>query len=175
MRHPRKSPRPQANGSITVEFVLMMMASLALIVPVGEFYRLSLIDQALAKVTHEGARSAAADAVCEQAVVDAFNANPLAVWLLDLNDDNRIAIVTNPDASVAWPSGSATDEAHVSVVADDNLFDGSDWEVATGCGSSGSWILVSSRIVVEPWFRPLGLLWPDGIRREQQSWARNQW
>ena len=159
-----------------MEFVLIMIAALALFLPVGEFYRLSLVDQALARATHEGARRAAADpARCGTAVGDAFQADALAAWLLDLNDDSTLGIVTNPADPNGWPSGSPTEEVQITIVADEDLFDATPWELATGgCGVDGSWIEVRSRVVIEPWFAPLRLVWPNGIQRQQQSWARNQ-
>ena len=165
----------RAYGAVAVEFVIVMMGAFALLAPVGEFYRLSLFDQALARATHEGARAAAADpANCEKAIVDAFHADGLALAMLDLNEDGSIGIVANPVNPYGWPNGSSAEEVQVTVVADDDLFDGVDWNVTGGCGSSGSWIEVRSRIVVRPWFGPLRALWSNGIRRQQESWARNQ-
>ena len=101
--------------------------------------------------------------------------DPLAAWLLDLNEDSAIGIVTNPLDPEGWPSGSATEEVQITIVTDEDLFDGNPWELeGGGCGAPGSWIEVRSRIVVQPWTGPLRLLWPDGFRRQQQSWARNQ-
>ena len=163
-------------GAYVVEFLIMTMASFSLLLPVIEIYRLSLFDQALARVTYEGARAAAADpASCGTAVIDVFNDDALAAWLFDQNNDDSVGMLTQPRGADLWPTGSAAEEAHISIVADEDLFDGVNWEVA-GCGSAGtdSWILVRSRIVVEPWNLPLRLLWPDGFRRQQESWARNQ-
>lgn len=147
-----------------------MMAAVLLVAPVAEFYRLSLFDQALARATHEGARAAAAadPSQCQQAITDAFNSVDLAVWLLDRNDDRQVT-VANSDG---WPTGA--EEVHTTIVADPDLFIEDD-EVE-GCGAAGtnSWILVRTRIVVEPWFGPLQLIWPDGIQRQQESSARNQ-
>ena len=175
---PNGSPQNRsrhANGAVAVEFVIVMMGALALFAPVGEFYRLSLFDQALARATHEGARAAAADPVnCEQAVRDAFHANGLSLAMLDLDEDGTIGIVANPADPDGWPNGSSTEEVQVTVVADNDLFDGVDWDVTAGCGAAGSWIEVRSRIVVRPWFGPLRAIWSNGIRRQQESWARNQ-
>ena len=176
VRGPINSGRRAEGAAYSVEFLLVMLGALSLLLPVAEIYRLSLFDQALARATHEGARAAAADPIaCGAAVTAAFNGNSLARWLFDLNGDGTIGVAAQPASADLWPAGSATDEAHITVVADENLFDGVDWEVA-GCGASGSdgWIQVRSRIVVDPWAAPLRLVWPDGFRRQQQSWARNQ-
>ena len=162
----------RTDGSVVMEFVLILMASLALFLPIGEMFRISMYDQALARATHQGARAAAADpANCETAIVEAFQADRLARWLLDLNNDSRIDIVSRQSD---WPEVSAGEEVQITVVADADLFDGDDWEVAGSCGSAGSWIRVRSRVVIQPGFAALRLLWPGGVRRQQQSWARNQ-
>ena len=178
--HPSTEKR-YANGAVAVEFAIVMMGALALFGPVGEFYRLSLFDQALAQATHEAARAAARDpANCAQAVRDAFARTGLARALLDLDEDGQVGIVfVNQDDPSIWPSGSSAEEVQVTVVADNDLFDDTDWEVSGGCGAAGTWnagnwIEVRSRIVVRPWFGPLRVLWSDGIRRQQESWARNQ-
>ncbi len=171
-RAPTAGARTQ--GAIAVEFVLVLTASLFFFVPVAEFMRLSLFDQALAAATHQAARAAAADSnnadpgKCLQAVENAFNAHSLARWLLDQDGDGRVKAV----AGAAWPNG--TDEVHVSLVADEDLYDGTEWEVAGACGASGSWIKLETRIVVQPWSGLVRAMWPDGVRRQRQSWARNQ-
>ena len=175
VRGPINSGR-RAEGAYVVEFLLVLMVSFSLLLPVIEIYRLSLFDQALARVTHEGARAAAADpAACGTAVIDAIHRDGLAAWLFDMNNDNNIGMLMQPRNADLWPTGSATEEAHISIVADEDLFDGVDWEI-NGCGGSGTdgWILVRTRIVVEPWNVSLRLVWPDGFRRQRESWARNQ-
>ena len=87
----------RADGAYALEFLLVMMAALFVLLPVTEFYRLSLFDQALARATHEGARAAAADpASCTSAVIEAFNQDDLTAWLFDLNNDSRIGVETLP-------------------------------------------------------------------------------
>ena len=163
-----------ARGVIAVEFVLVLIASLFFFLPVAEFMRLSLFDQALAGATHQAVRAAAADsnnadpAKCLQSVEDSFQAHRLASWLLDQNDNGAVDVA----ASATWPSG--TDEVHVSLMADEDLYDGTEWEVAGACGGSGSWIRLETRIVVQPWSGLVRAMWPDGVRRQRQSWARNQ-
>ena len=163
-------------GYIALEFVVILMAAFTLLVPVGEFFRLSLFDQALARATHLGARAAAYDpTACDQAVSDAFGSDFMSRWLLDLNDDGFVMVLpAAPGGSDTWPSGGSLDEVHILVQADDDLYDGSNWEIDGTCGGRGSWIQVRARIVVDPWFPPLRTFWPNGIRRQHESWARNQ-
>ena len=179
--NPPGTEKRRQNGAVAVEFAIIMMGAMALFGPVGEFYRLSLFDQALAQATHQAARAVARDpANCEQAITDAFHRTGLARALLDLNEDGDVGIVfVDQSDPTIWPSGSSTEEVQVTVVADNDLFDGTDWEITGGCGAAGSWnagnwIEVRSRIVVRPWFGPLRALWSSGIRRHQESWARNQ-
>ena len=161
-----------AGGAIAVEFALILMGSLALFAPVGEFYRLSLIGQTLARVTHLSARAAAADPDnCESAITYAFQEDRVALWLLDRNNDGRVGVIAGGDA---WPDGSADEEVHITVSWDGDLTDTTEWEATPGCGSSGSLIEVRARIVVRPWSRPLDAIWPEGIRQQHQSWSRNQ-
>lgn len=173
-RQRRPNTTAHARGAIAVEFVLVLIASLFFFMPVAEFMRLSLFDQALAAATHQAARAAAADSnnadptKCLQSVEDAFQAHRLARWLLDQNDDGAVDVT----ASTAWPSG--TDEVHVSLMADEDLYDGTEWEVVGACGGSGSWIRLETRIVVQPWSGLVRAMWPDGVRRQRHSWARNQ-
>ena len=159
-------------GAIAVEFVLILIVSLMLFAPVGEFLRLSLIDQTLARATHEVARAAGAAGPggCEQAIVDAFQTDQAARWLFDRNEDGRVGVLRIDD----WPDGSSDQEVQVTILADDDLTDSTSFEVVSACGDPGSWISVRARIVVRPWFGPLRPLWPDGIRRQFESWARNQ-
>ena len=163
-------------GSITIEFILIFMGSMALFAPVAEFYRISLFDQTLARVTHQAARAAATDpANCETAIVEALHRDRLARWLFDQDDDGRIDI-----GSVMFPlansAGTAeTGELEVAVVTDSNLQDAIDWDPTMGCGGPGSLIELRSRVVVHPWLEWTRWLWPTtGIQRQKASWARNQ-
>ena len=160
-----------ASGALTVEFGLILLGSMGLFALAGEFLRLSLIDQTLARATHEAARAAGADPVnCNAAIRAAFEADGAARWLLDLDDDGGIGIT----AGAGWPDNSSAAEVQVEVASDGNLADGVSWD-ADGCGAEGSWILVSARILVRPWFGALRPVLPDGgFRRLHRSWARNQ-
>lgn len=169
----RRAWGSRAGGALTVEYALVMFASLLLFGPVGEFFRLSLIDQTLARATHEAARAAAADPRnCATAIAEAFAADSAASWLLDVDDNGSIGIA----AGTGWPpENSPTSEVLVGVSWDSNLADGVSWTTGTGCGPDGSWLRLRAAILVRPWFGPAARVWPDGgIRREHISWARNQ-
>ena len=163
----------RARGALTAEYALVMGASLLLFGPVGEFLRLSLIDQTLARATHEVARAAATDPHnCATAIADALAADSAASWLLDVDDNGSIGIAAG---NTGWPDNSSTSELLIGVSWDGNLADGVSWTSGTGCGPGGSWMRVRAAIVVQPWFGPMRAAWPDGgIRREHTSWARNQ-
>ena len=165
-RHARR-----ASGAFTVEFVLILMGALGLFALAGEFLRLSLIDQTLARATHEAARAAGADpGNCLAAIRTAFEDDAAALWLLDLDADGGIGIV----AGTGWPDNSSGAEVQVDIGSDGNLADGVSW-ASGGCGATGSWIRVNARIVVEPWFGPFRPVVPGGgFRRLHSSWARNQ-
>ncbi len=149
------------------------MGSLSLFVPVAEFLRLSLFDQALARATHQAARAAAADpGLCEARIRGAFQPRPgetLIGWLLDTQDDGAVGVRRDD----GWPTpGDAAGEVLVTVAADDDISDAVAWN--DGCGGPGAWIRVRSRIVVQPWSGFARALFPDGFARERVSWARNQ-
>ena len=169
----RRAAGARARGALTAEYALVMTASLLLFGSVGEFLRLSLIDQTLARATHEAARAAAADPYnCATAIADALANDSAASWLLDLDEDGSIGIATG---NTGWPDNSSTSEVWIGVSWDGNLADGVSWTTGTGCGPGGSWMRLRARIVVQPWFGPVRVAWGDGgIRREHTSWARNQ-
>ena len=161
-----------AEGAITLEFVLIFMTSiLVLFAPAGEFFRLSFIDQTLARTTHLAARAAGSDpSNCQAAVKRAFEGDDAARWLLDLDGNGEIGMASGNEG---WPDSSSTEEVQVGVSWDGDLSDGAAWSEA-GCGDPGSWIRVRARVRVQPWFGPVRALWADGIRRQHESWARNQ-
>ncbi|MYE10396.1 MAG: hypothetical protein F4X99_01780 [Gammaproteobacteria bacterium] len=169
----RRATRTRARGALTAEYAVVMGASLLLFGVVGELFRLSLIEQTLARATHEAARAAAADPFnCATAIADAFAADSAASWLLDLDEDGTIGIAPGHTGS---PDNSSTSEVLVGVSWDGNLADGVSWTTGTGCGPSGSWMRVRAAIVVQPWFGPVRAALPaGGIPREHTSWARNQ-
>ena len=180
--------RRAARGAFTVEFVLTLIASLALFVPVGEFLRISMYDQALAQATHRAARAAAAEPnnadqnKCKDAIRDSFQNGLLSGWLFDRNDDGTVEIDFVSDV---WPIGSPDQdkEVQISLRADEVLYDPRTddpttevvkWEEADKCGKAGSWIRVRAGILIKPWWSSDFGLFGSGIRRQEQSWARNQ-
>ncbi len=171
--------RSAARGAFTVEFVLTLIASMALFVPVGEFLRISMYDQALAQATHQAARAAAAEPnnadkdKCKDAIRHAFQNGLLSGWLFDRDEDGTVEIEFVSDD---WPMGStlADKELEISLRADEDLYDGDEWKEIDECGQEGSWIRVRAGIVIEPWWYSDFGLFGGGIRRQEQSWARNQ-
>ena len=158
---------------MTVEFVLILLISiLVLFAPAGEFFRLSFIDQTLARATHLAARAAGSDpSNCLAAIKRAFEGDGAARWLLDLDGNGEIGMTSGDEE---WPDSSSTQEVQVRVSWDGDLSDDVAWS-ETGCGDPGSWIRVRARVRVQPWFGPARVLWDaEGIRREHESWARNQ-
>ena len=172
----RSLPSPSGKrqrGVYALEFALVLLGSLSLLIPMSEFLRLSLFDQALARATHQAALAASGDpGNCEARITGVFqprDGETLIGWLLDAHDDGAVGVALADD----WPDpNDAAREVVVAVGWDDNPNNGLDW--ADGCGRPGAWIRVRSRIVVRPWFLFAQTLWPDGFSREHVSWARNQ-
>lgn len=151
-------------GIIAVEFALTLLVLLPLAVATGEFLRLSLQDQTLARATHLAARAAGRDPRgCETAARDAVAGDRMALWLFDRDGDDSIGFVHR-----AGPDGSATQEVRIDITADDG-------DVSNGvtfdqplCGNPGSMIQVRAVVPVRmPFLR-------SRIEREHTSWALNQ-
>ena len=74
---------------MAVEFALVFLASLSLFGLAGEFFRISMIDQTLARVTHQSAEAIAGlpdgDVECEDTVQSVFDRDVGARWLFDRN------------------------------------------------------------------------------------------
>lgn len=141
-----------------------MLVLFPVLVAAGEFYRLSLSDQALARATHLAAVAASRNPlVCEFAARNAFAEDSLAAWLFDRDDNGRLGFVSGQG-----PDGSADEEVRIDIVADNG--DASDGVVfdQTLCGASGSIIRVRAVVPVR---LPFGL---RTIGRERVSWALNQ-
>ena len=140
-------------GVIAVEFALILLAILPLFLAVGEFYRLSLCDQALARATHLAALGASRNpGNCQQAARDGFVEHGLARWLFDADGDGAIG----------------NSEVRLDIAADDG-------DVANGvafdqslCGNSGSWIRVTASVSLRA---PFGT---GTVLRRHESWAANQ-
>lgn len=163
-------------GFYAVEFAIVLTGSLALLVPVAEFLRLSLFDQTLARATHLAAQAASeSPGTCEDSVKGAFQpreGETLIGWLLDAHDDGAVGVSLKD----GWPSADQpADEVRVAVDADDDATNGLDWDpTVVSCGTPGAWIRVRSRVVVMPWSPVARAMFPDGFSREHVSWARNQ-
>ena len=133
---------------------------------VGEVYRLVLLDQVVARATHEAATAAGRDpARCEAAAQSAFLQDSVASWLLDRDDSGAIGFVMGPGAA---PDGSPLQEVRVEITADNGaLGDGIDFNIPN-CGTNGSWIRVRSTVPVRPRFGT------GVILRRHESWSVNQ-
>ncbi|MXY55508.1 MAG: pilus assembly protein [Gammaproteobacteria bacterium] len=159
--HQERRTRP--GGIIAVEFALILLVVLPLAVAVGEFYRVSLYDQVLARATHLAALAGARDPDnCETAVRDAFAGHGLAAWLFDGDGDGTIGFVTGTD-----PDGSSASEVRIDIASDVDLSDGVDF-TGSLCGPPESWIRIVSRVEVRVRF---GL---GRVVLEQVGWAVNQ-
>ncbi|MCY3620821.1 MAG: hypothetical protein OXH68_03810 [Gammaproteobacteria bacterium] len=152
------------SGVIAIEFGLTLLVFLPLLFAVGEFYRLSLCDQALARGAHLAARAAGGDPDnCASAARAAFEGDSLAGWLFDRNDDGSIGFVSG-----AGPDGSSAQEVRIDISSDDgDLSNGVDFADSL-CGSEGSWIRVEIVVSVRARFTF------QEMPRKQVSWAVNQ-
>ena len=168
--------RRDARGAMTVEFMLILLASLTLFALVGEFFRISLIDQVLAGVTHRSTRAAAVlptDTGCVARVQAVFSGDDTARWLFDRNDDGTLAVEARIGTN--WPATNPAQEVQIAITWDDDPDGGVDWSDGTAgsCGDTGSWLRVRSQITVEPWFVPFRALAPQGFTLQHESWGRN--
>lgn len=161
---------------MAVEFCLILASSLALFGLAGELLRVSLIDQILARVTHQSARAisglANGDVGCEEAIQRTFDGNAGARWLFDRNGNNSVNIVFS--YGDAWPAVTLTNEIGIAISWDEDPEAGIDWTDATtgSCGGDGSWLRLRSQFAIEPWFGPLRPFWGT-MRRQHESWGRN--
>ena len=159
------SKRPtRESGLIALEFGLTLLVFLPLLFAVGEFYRLSLCDQALARGVHLAARAAGSDPEnCAQAARAAFEDDLLAGWIFDRDDDGSIGFVSG-----AGPDGSSAQEVRIDISSDDgDLSNGVDF-AGSACGDSGSWIRIEAVVSVRARFAFRDIL------RKRVSWALNQ-
>jgi len=152
------------SGVIAIEFGLTLLVFFPLLFAVGEFYRLSLCDQALARGVHLAARAAASDPEnCAQAARTAFEGDSLAGWIFDRDDDGSIGFVSG-----AGPDGSSAQEVRIDISSDDgDLSNGVDF-AGSLCGNAGSWIRVEVVVSVRARFAF------QEIPRKRVGWAMNQ-
>ncbi len=161
---------------MAVEFALVFLASLSLFGLAGELFRLSMIDQTLAEVTHESAQAISGlpdgDVECEETIQRMFDRNVGARWLFDRNGNDTVDIIFS--YSDTWPAVTLSDEIGIAISWDDDPEAGVDWtDVTTGsCGGDGSWLRLRSQFAVQPWFGPIRALW-GATYRQHESWGRN--
>ena len=150
--------RRRHRGVYTVEYVLVLIVLIPVVLAAGEFGRVSLCDQALARATHRAAVAAGRDpSDCETRAREAFEGDALARWLFDTDDNGRIA----------FGAGDGQ-EVRLDIAADNgDLTDGVDFDQPL-CGDAGSWIRVQTSVTVRARF---GL---GDILRREASWALNQ-
>ena len=171
-----KSIRSRSNGAMAVEFALVFLASLSLFGLAGEFFRISMIDQTLARVTHQSAEAIAGlpdgDVECEDTVQRVFDRDVGARWLFDRNGDDTVNIIFS--FGTAWPAVTLSDEIGVAISWDDDPEADVDWSDATtgSCGGDGSWLRLRSQLAIQPWFGPIRPLW-GAMYRQHESWGRN--
>ncbi len=171
-----KSIRSRPTGAMAVEFCLVFLASLSLFGLAGELFRISMIDQTLARVTHQSARAIAGladgDVGCEETIQEAFDQNVGARWLFDRNGNDTVDIAFS--YGDAWPAVTLGDEIGIAISWDDDPEAGIDWTDATtgSCGGDGSWLRLRSRFAIQPWFGPVRAFWGE-MNRQHESWGRN--
>lgn len=170
------STRQRSSGAVAVEFALILLASLSLFGLAGELFRISMIDQTLARATHHAAQAisglADGDVGCEDAIRGAFDRDVAARWLFDRDGDDAV----NIDFSYGqeWPAVRLSQEIAIAIAWDDDPEASVDWgDVQAGsCGGQGSWLRLRSRIAVQPWFGPVRTLWGTMVR-QHESWGSN--
>ena len=149
---------------------------MALFAFVGEFLRISLIDQTLARATHLAARAVAtatSSTGCHTLASRAIS-NDGAAGLLDRNNDGALSV--DVETETGWPDPVAGTDVQLHISWDEDPSDGVDYSdtVGTGCGDAGSWLRVRSRIAVRPWFGPFRtMVSAEGIVLRHESWGRN--
>lgn len=171
-----KSILSRSTGAMAVEFGLVFLASLSLFGLAGEFFRLSMIDQTLARVTHRSAQAIArlpdGNAQCRETIERVFDRDVGARWLFDRNGDDTVNIVLSFGST--WPAVTLSDEIGVAISWDNDPNASVDWSDATAgsCGGDGSWLRLRSRFAVQPWFGPVRPFWGT-MFRQHESWGRN--
>ncbi len=150
-------------GVIAVEFAMVLLVFFTFMLIVSELYRVSLIDQTLARATHRGALAAGRNpADCETAAQEALAEDRVALWLFDANGDDVIGFHagTNPD-------GTPNQEVGLEIASyDGELADGVVFNMP---GCVGSWIEVHAAVPVRPLFRR-----GRTLMREYRGWSVRQ-
>ena len=151
-------------GSYLVEFALVLAVLIPVTFTVGEFGRVSLCDQALARATHRAALAAGRNAGdCQSTAREAFEGDAVALWLFDADDNGRLGFVTG-----AVPDAASGQEVRLDIAADDgNVANGVTFDQAL-CGVAGSWIRVEASV-------PIRSRWGLGdMVRRHAAWSLNQ-
>ena len=156
--------RGRQRGAYLVEFALVLTVLIPVTFAAGEFGRVSLCDQALARATHLAALAASRNAGdCQSKAREAFAGDTVALWLFDADDSGRLGFVTG-----AAPDTSAGQEVRLDIAADDgDVANGVTFDQAL-CGVAGSWIRVEASVPIRSRF---GL---GNIVRRHASWSLNQ-
>lgn len=148
-------------GMMAVEFCMVLLLLVTLAVFIGELYRVSLLDIALARATHRAALAAGRDgANCQAAFEREFAADSLARWLLDVDDSGSL------DFAVGGTPANA--DISLEFQADDGVLSNGVAFAGTGCGSSGNWIAVRASVSVRTRFGARRII------RQVESWAVHQ-
>lgn len=165
-------------GVFSVEFALVLFVAMTVFAFIGEFLRISMIDQALARATHMASRAVATATTsvgCHAVATDAINEDLGSNWALDSNNDGIIEF--HVETTDGWPDPTNAGEVLIAISWDTDPADagGVDWSDATGsgCGGTDSWLRVRTRIAVRPWFAPFRAAVPGGIVLRHESWGRN--
>ena len=163
-------------GVFSVEFALVLFIAIALFAFIGEFLRISMIDQALARATHVAARAvstATTTSGCHAIASNAIQNDRGSNWALDSNGDGTIAF--HVETTTGWPDPTNAGEVLMVITWDDDPSDTVDWSdgVGTSCGDTDSWLRLRTRVSVRPWFGPFRAAVPGGIVLRHESWGRN--
>ncbi len=157
-------------GAYAVEFLIVLMGSLSLFVPLAEFLRISLFDQALARATQQAARAAASAPAgqCLARVTGVFQpraGETLIGWLLDLDGDGRVVV----QDGAGWPAAGSEVQVASSGASELGPTVGP-WSWGA-CGSGGALTLLRARMVVPYWSGFTRAVLGNGLPREHVSWA----
>ena len=166
----------QMRGVFSVEFALSLFFAMALFAFIGEFLRISMIDQALSRATHVVARAVATTTsatTCHTVASAALQRDRASNWALDSNNDGTIDV--HIETAAGWPDPINVGEVLIAISWDTDPAGGVDWSdaVGTGCGGGDTWLRVRTRIAVEPWFGPFRAAVPNGIVLRHESWGLN--